>query len=89
MEEVTEWLLKQINEGNKVALLIPARTDTKYFYDLAKEQPFIIYIKGRLKFNEKGCAPFPSILMIFNAYIDKYYANMTQEQLIKYIYENL
>lgn len=62
------WLLDQIRNGNKVALLIPARTDTRYFRELALEDHvFILFIKGRLHFNDsKTCAPFPSILMLFN-----------------------
>lgn len=48
-------------------MLIPARTDTRYFHDYiyhkAKE---IRFIKGRLKFgNAKSCAPFPSMVVVF------------------------
>lgn len=50
---------------NKIYLLIPARTDTKYFHTLMKLNPIIIFIKGRLKFNDTGSAPFPSILLLF------------------------
>lgn len=50
---------------NKIYLLIPARTDTKYFHKLLMLNPIIIFIKGRLKFNDTGSAPFPSVLLIF------------------------
>jgi site-specific DNA-methyltransferase (adenine-specific) len=48
-------------------MLIPARTDTKYFheyiYNKAKE---IRFIKGRLKFGDsKNPAPFPSMVVVF------------------------
>ena len=68
---IKEWVKKCYYEGNKdnttVILLIPARTDTKYFheyiYHKAKE---IRFIKGRLKFgNSKNSAPFPSMIVIF------------------------
>ena len=51
-----------------VVLLIPSRTDTKWFHEIilpnAKE---IRFIKGRLHFNEsKNSAPFPSMIVIFS-----------------------
>ena len=54
-------------DNTTVVLLIPARTDTKYFheyiYNKVKE---IRFIKGRLKFgNQSNSAPFPSMLVIF------------------------
>ncbi len=50
-------------------LLLPARTDTKIFHEIilpnAKE---IRFIEGRLKFQQyKNSAPFPSMIVIFNA----------------------
>ena len=48
-------------------MLIPARTDTKYFHEFiyhkAKE---IRFVKGRLKFGgSKNSAPFPSMVVVF------------------------
>ena len=64
---IDKWteFIKNNYKTNIIVLLIPARTDTKYFHELIKLTPTIIFLKGRLKFNEKGTAPFPSILMIF------------------------
>lgn len=65
------WVEKCFNESRKagtvVVLLIPARTDTKYFhkyiYHKANE---IRFIEGRLHFsNSKAGAPFPSMIVIF------------------------
>jgi len=51
----------------KVALL-PARTDTKWFHDYIYNSAKIYFIRGRLKFNdEKGSAPFPSMIVIWNS----------------------
>lgn len=70
-KEIYKWVEKCYMESKKdnttVVLLIPARTDTKYFheyiYNKVKE---IRFIKGRLKFgNQSNSAPFPSILVIF------------------------
>ena len=51
--------------GANIALLIPARTDTKYFHDhlYRRDGIEILYLRGRLKFGEsKTGAPFPSML---------------------------
>lgn len=68
---IGDWVYKGYIEGQKpnttVVMLIPARTDTKYFHNYiyhdAKE---IRFIKGRLKFgNSKNSAPFPSMVVIY------------------------
>ena len=49
-----------------IFLLIPSRTDTKYFHKLMHLSCSIelYFIKGRLKFgNSKNSAPFPSVLI--------------------------
>lgn len=51
-----------------VVMLIPARTDTKWFHDYIynKTNVEIRFIKGRLKFgNSKNSAPFPSMVVVF------------------------
>lgn len=68
---LARWVKKAYEESKKpnttVVMLIPARTDTRYFheyiYHKAKE---IHFIKGRLKFGEsKNSAPFPSMVVVF------------------------
>lgn len=57
------WVDKAIKEhekGKEVVLLIPARTDTKYFRKLADYGIDITFITGRLHFNDSNSAPFPS-----------------------------
>lgn len=50
--------------NKEVVLLIPSRTDTKYFHKLLEFGIEIEFIKGRLKFgNYKKAAPFPSIIV--------------------------
>lgn len=76
--EIKNWVEKCYNEKALSVMLIPARTDTRYFHDyiyLSYEKPWmkripeIRFIKGRLKFKGKqkgsGSAPFPSMLVIF------------------------
>lgn len=69
-KEMYKWVEKCHQEGCKentlVCLLIPARTDTKYFHDFIIHRTEIRFIRGRLKFgNSKNAAPFPSMLVIF------------------------
>jgi len=67
-----EFVSKSYNEmlkGAKIVMLIPSRTDTKWFHEFIykKEGVEIEFIKGRLKFGDsKNSAPFPSMLVIFN-----------------------
>ena len=67
---ISHWVKKchdeNKNNGTFIVLLIPSRTDTRYFHDYIYHQYEIEFIKGRLKFgNSKGSAPFPSMIVIF------------------------
>ena len=64
--KIKDWIeFIKINWYNRRLLLIPARTDTKYFHELLELNPFIYFIKGRLKFGDsKSSAPFPSLLLL-------------------------
>lgn len=53
-----------------VVMLLPARTDTRWFHDYIYNKPNteIRFIKGRLKFGGcKNSAPFPSMVVIFRS----------------------
>lgn len=68
--KIKDWVKKCYEEGLKantmVVMLIPARTDTKYFHEYIYHQAEIRFIKGRLKFGGcKNAAPFPSMIVIF------------------------
>lgn len=70
--KIAEWVRKCYEEslkaGTLVVMLIPARTDTKYFHDYILHRSEIRFIKGRIKFgSEKNSAPFPSMIVIFRA----------------------
>lgn len=71
--QISKWvdkILLEVEKGVIVKLLIPARTDTKYFHKLLNSGfiETITFFKGRLRFNEKLGAPFPSILIELNYY---------------------
>lgn len=67
---IAQWVRKCYEEAKKpnttVVMLIPARTDTRYFHDYIYHHAEIRFIKGRLRFNdEKKGAPFPSMVVIY------------------------
>ncbi|HUW47255.1 MAG TPA: DNA N-6-adenine-methyltransferase [Patescibacteria group bacterium] len=72
--ETKLWLKKAFDEtryNNKVttvAMLIPSRTDTKYFHEYCMKADEIRFVKGRLKFGgQKNSAPFPSMVVVFRS----------------------
>lgn len=64
LAEWVDWCIKQYFNGCEIYLLMPSRTDTKYFDRLYALLPHIFFIKGRLHFNDsKKCAPFPTCII--------------------------
>lgn len=69
---IAKWVEKAYMEAQKentiVVMLIPSRTDTKYFHDFIYHRSEIRFVKGRLKFGDSPYnAPFPSMIVIFRA----------------------
>jgi phage N-6-adenine-methyltransferase len=80
---IGKWVKKSHDEsasnGTTVVLLIPSRTDTRYWHeDIMQGASEIYFIKGRLKFynkviadhagkNDSSPAPFPSVVVVFDA----------------------
>jgi len=67
--QIGKWVEKAYNEslqGATVVMLLPARTDTKWFHDFIYGKAEIRFIRGRLKFGDsKNSAPFPSMVIVF------------------------
>ena len=68
--EIGRWVEKAYKtvEQNKntVVMLLPARTDTKWFHEYIYGKAEVRFIKGRLKFGgAKNSAPFPSMVVVF------------------------
>lgn len=67
--EIGKWVKKASEaQGGIVVMLIPARTDTRYFHEYIyqRKNVEIRFLKGRLKFGgATNSAPFPSMLVIF------------------------
>lgn len=69
---VEKWVEKAYNTAKDgmavVVMLLPARTDTKWFHDFCYFNKYatVRFVKGRLKFGGcKNSAPFPSMVVIF------------------------
>ena len=72
--EISKWVEKAFretrNDNTLVVMLIPSRTDTKYFHNFIYNRAEIRFVKGRIKFGDKDHAPFPSMIVIFRgAYV--------------------
>ena len=66
---VGQWVKKAhdtASGGGFVVMLLPARTDTRWFHDYIYRKTEVRFIKGRLKFGScQNAAPFPSMVVIF------------------------
>ena len=66
---IGDWV-KKAHEAAKepnttVVMLLPARTDTKYFHEYIYGKHEIRFLRGRLKFGDsKNAAPFPSMVVV-------------------------
>jgi len=65
-------ILECFNNQKHVTLLLPAKTDVKWFHELVWNfADSVTFIKGRLNFrdpesNKKNCATFPSMIVHFS-----------------------
>lgn len=68
---VGEWVKKCFTEVYSekckcAVMLLPARTDTRWFHDYIYNKAEVRFVKGRLKFGDQSQpAPFPSMVIIF------------------------
>ena len=67
---IAKWVEKAYVEAQKpntlAVLLIPVRTDTKWFHKYIYNQQEVRFIKGRLRFKgSSNNAPFPSMIVVF------------------------
>ena len=68
--EIVKWVRKAyfMNRlfGTLVVMLLPARTDTKWFHDYVYGRAELRFIKGRVRFgNSKENAPFASMIVVY------------------------
>ena len=69
--EISSWVKKGYEESRKdyndfVLMLLPARTDTKWWWEYVQGKATLFFIKGRVKFGDHNVgAPFPSVLALY------------------------
>ena len=68
--KIKEWVANAYAEhlinDSLIVMLIPSRTDTRWWHEYVMKAHEIRFIKGRLKFgNSKNSAPFPSCVVVF------------------------
>lgn len=64
--QIGKWVEKAYKSDCTVVMLLPARTDTRWFHDYIYGKAEIRFVRGRLKFGEsKNSAPFPSMVVIY------------------------
>lgn len=75
-KEIKLWIEKAYEStkivgcNTTVVMLLPARTDTRWFHEFIYNNPLcsVKFIKGRLKFSgSKNSAPFPSMIVTFKS----------------------
>lgn len=73
--QIGKWVEKAYHEsqnGTTVVMLLPARTDTKWFHDYIYRKAEVRFVRGRIKFGEaKNSAPFPSMIVVFGGKQDE------------------
>lgn len=63
---IGKWVQKAAESSATVVMLLPARTDTKWFHDYIYGKCEIRFLRGRLKFGGSiNSAPFPSMVCVF------------------------
>jgi site-specific DNA-methyltransferase (adenine-specific) len=67
--QIKLWVARafeQAQKGKLVVMLIPSRTDTRWWHEYVMKADEIRFIQGRLSFDDCGRpAPFPSCVVVF------------------------
>lgn len=73
--QIGKWVKRGLlssHKGATVVMLLPARTDTRWFHDYILNRSEVRFIRGRLKFGGGyDNAPFPSMVVIFRGINEK------------------
>lgn len=72
--DVGRWVQKaheSAAENTTVVMLLPARTDTRWFHDYINGIAEVRFLRGRLRFGDaRNTAPFPSMVVVFRPILD-------------------
>lgn len=79
--EIVHWVEKCAKHSGLSVMLLPSRTDTKWFHDYIynNKNAEIRFIKGRLKFGGSvNSAPFPSMIVVFRNFTHTYTTHLNR-----------
>ncbi len=65
---IRRWVVRAESQaalGRWGVMLLPSRTDTRWFHHALNSVSEVRFIAGRLRFDERGPAPFPSLLLVW------------------------
>ena len=67
---IGKWVEKcyreSLQDNTTLVMLVPARTDTKWFHEFVYDKAEIRFLRGRLRFgNATENAPFPSMIAVY------------------------
>lgn len=74
--EISKWVEKAYQESKEdyndfVLMLLPAKTDTKWWWEWVQDKATLFFVKGRIKFGEHNIgAPFPSVLALYTKTVE-------------------
>lgn len=86
LNEFALWIIEQAKQGCDIYLLMPTRTDTRYFkslFDYGIDE--LIFIHKRLCYNDSKPAPFNSMVLHINNAKNYKCKLMTCDELIDYV----
>lgn len=70
--EIGKWVAKAARERERaeiIVILIPARTDTRWWHDYIQDKAEVTFLRGRVRFLLDGqrlaSAPFPSAVVVY------------------------
>lgn len=64
--QLEHWVYKAATSTATTVMLLPARTDVRWFHDVVLGRAEIRFIRGRIKFEgARWTAPFPCMLLVF------------------------
>lgn len=64
--QIGKWVEKAAKSDATVVMLLPARTDTKWFHDWILPNAEVRFVRGRLRFGgSNNNAPFPCMVVVF------------------------
>jgi len=65
---ILPWVEKSAEEPGKTVMLVPSRTDSRWYQYALTKVSYVVFIEGRIKFVcATSGAPFPSSLLVFNS----------------------